>query len=223
MEASSEIGSGGSLHLGGTVPEGSSGSQVRCSTTMSIADLTANRPKRADARRNYDKLIAAARETFAEAGVSASLEEIARRADVGIGTLYRNFPTRQALLEAVYVEEVAALGRSAEELASLPPWDALVAWLRRFVGYAVTKRELFSELVGYLDPSSDVFTVCRTELYGAGEPLLARAQAAGVVRADAGIEDVLRMVSGIATLPNTDPVRIERILEMALDGLRYRD
>ena len=90
-------------------------------------------PKRADARRNYEKLIEAARAAFADSGSQASLEEIARRAGVGIGTLYRHFPTRQALLEAVYVDEVEALSRSADELADLPPWDALAEWLRRYV------------------------------------------------------------------------------------------
>src|SRR5579884_3864221 len=84
------------------------------------------RPKRADARRNYDKVIAAAREAFAAGGTSTSLEEIARRAEVGIGTLYRHFPNRQALLEAVYVGEVEALAASAGEFAELDPWEALV-------------------------------------------------------------------------------------------------
>src|SRR5215217_7437346 len=93
------------------------------------------RPKRADARRNYDKLIAAARDAFAELGTSASLEEIARRAGVGIGTLYRHFPSRQDLLEAVYVEEVEEVCQSAEELGELPPWEALAAWLHRVSRY----------------------------------------------------------------------------------------
>src|SRR5512135_3172494 len=97
-------------------------------TTSSIATTIpqelSRRPKRADARRNYDKVIAAAREAFAERGASTSLEEIARRAEVGIGTLYRNFPNRQALLEAVYVDEVESLSRSAAEFDALAPWDA---------------------------------------------------------------------------------------------------
>src|SRR6201994_1800760 len=87
------------------------------------------RPKRADARRNYDKVIAAARDAFAERGTSTSLEEIARRAEVGIGTLYRNFPNRQALLEAVYVEELESLCRSAAELDGLPPWEGFATWV----------------------------------------------------------------------------------------------
>src|ERR1700734_1041018 len=103
--------------------------------SASAPDFTALRPKRADALRNYDKLIAAARDAFAQDGVSTSLEEIARRAGVGIGTLYRHFPNRQALLEAVYVDEVEALCRSAADHAELPPWEALVGWLHRFVAY----------------------------------------------------------------------------------------
>ena len=110
-------------------------------------EVFARRPKRADARRNYDALVAAARDVFAENGASsASLEEVARRAGVGIGTLYRNFPTRQDLFEAVYVEEVQALCRAAEDLAELPPWDALIAWLHRFVAYVATKRALDESL-----------------------------------------------------------------------------
>src|ERR1700716_2419407 len=116
------------------------------STTEATDQLVSGRPKRADARRNYEKVVAAAREAFAEHGASASLEEIARRAEVGIGTLYRHFPNRQALLEAVYVEEVEELCRSAADFAELPPWEALVAWLHRFVAYLAAKRALAGEL-----------------------------------------------------------------------------
>src|SRR5271155_3311653 len=101
------------------------------SSTDSIPDLLAQRPQRADARRNYEKLIAVARETFATEGVSASLEEIARQAGVGIGTLYRHFPTRQDLFESVYADDVEAVCRSAEEVADLEPWAALTTWLHR--------------------------------------------------------------------------------------------
>jgi AcrR family transcriptional regulator len=92
------------------------------STSEADAAVLSRRPKRADARRNYDKLVGAAREAFAADGTSASLEDVARRAEVGIGTLYRHFPTRQHLLEAVYVDEVEAMSRQAEDLAELPPW-----------------------------------------------------------------------------------------------------
>ena len=89
---------------------------------------------------------AAARDVFAEQGTSGSLEEVARRAGVGIGTLYRNFPTRQDLFETVYVEEIEQLCQTADDVADLPPWDALVAWLQRFVGYIATKRAILEEL-----------------------------------------------------------------------------
>jgi AcrR family transcriptional regulator len=177
--------------------------------------------KRADARRNYEKLVAAAREAFAETGSGASLEEIARRAGVGIGTLYRHFPTRQALLEAVYVDEVEALGRSAAELADLPPWDALAAWLRRYVSFAATKRALAEELSASIGSETTVFQLCRDAIFEAGEPLLERAQDAGVVRRDTNLTDIIRMVFGIAAIPNAEPGQIEHILDVALDGLRY--
>jgi AcrR family transcriptional regulator len=185
-------------------------------------DAVRKRPKRADARRNYDKVIAAAREVFTEGGADASLEEIARRAGVGIGTLYRNFPNRQALLEAVYVEEVEALSRAAIELADQPPWEALDAWLHSFVGYMHTKQALAQELLSYVELDAPVFQSCRGLLYGAGEPLLARAQEAQVVRPDVTFPDMIQMVGGIARIKASDPDQVSRILDVAIDGLRYR-
>ncbi|MFG2055888.1 TetR/AcrR family transcriptional regulator [Micromonospora sp. NPDC048930] len=182
-----------------------------------LGEVFARRPKRADARRNYDALIAAGREVFAESGAGASLEEIARRAGVGIGTLYRNFPQRRDLFEAVYVEEVRALSRSAADLADLPPWDALVAWLHRFVAYVGTKRALAEELVH----DSEVFRSCRTEIYAAGEPLLRRAQAAGAARPDASFDDVVRLISGVTAYQFPEPAQRDRVLAIALDGLRH--
>ena len=180
------------------------------------------RPMRADARRNYDKVIAAAREAFAESGASTSLEEIARRAEVGIGTLYRHFPSRQALLEAVYVDEVDDLCRSATDLEGMDPWDALVAWLHRFVAYMATKQALAHELLEYFDKSAPLFQSCRASLFTAGEPLLERAQAAHVVREDTDLAEIIQMVGGIAKMQTSEPGQIEHILEIALDGLRYR-
>jgi AcrR family transcriptional regulator len=180
------------------------------------------RPKRADALRNYERLLAAAREAFTEADRSASLEDIARRAGVGIGTLYRNFPTRADLVEAVYVDEVEALSRSAGELAELEPWEALTAWLRRFVGYVATKQALIDELFAIAERDAAVFASCRAMLHTAGEPLLRRAQDAGSVRPDVTIDEVVRMVGGIAKIPADDPADIQRLLAVALDGLRYR-
>ena len=190
-------------------------------TQIEQSGLT-RRPKRADARRNYDKLIAAGRDAFTERDSSASLEDIARRAGVGIGTLYRHFPTRTDLIEAVYVEEVEALCRSADDLGDAPPWDALVGWLHRFIGYVATKHALAEELFAVPTATPRSSRRCRGAFYGAGEPLLRRAQEAGAVRPDVSIDDVVKMVGGIAKIQGTDPATVERILSVALDGLRYR-
>src|SRR3954451_17572792 len=125
-------------------------------TDVSTETLNA-RPKRADALRNYQKILVAAREAFAEGGESTALEEIARRADVGIGTLYRHFPNRQALLEALYVGEVEEMARSAAELDSADPWEALNTWFEGFIAYIGTKRALAAELQNYLEPDAPLF------------------------------------------------------------------
>jgi AcrR family transcriptional regulator len=180
------------------------------------------RPKRADARRNYEKVLAAARDAFAAGGEATSLEEIARRAGVGIGTLYRHFPNRQALLEALYVNEVEELSHSAQQFDGLDPWEALNSWFERLMGYLATKRALHAELTNYLDPDAPLFQACRASLFAAGEPLLKRAQEARVVRDDVEFSDVLHMVIGISKLPTSDPKQSEHITRIALDGLRYR-
>jgi AcrR family transcriptional regulator len=192
------------------------------STTDPTTPALPRRPKRADARRNYVKVLTVAREAFAEGGESTSLEEIARRAGVGIGTLYRHFPNRQALLEALYVDEVEEVCRSAAQLDDADPWEALNSWFERFVAYVATKRALAHELLNYLDHDAPLFQVCRASLFDAGEPLLKRAQEAGVVRPDVSIAEVIQMVIGIAKIPASDPRQNEHILRIALDGLRYR-
>jgi AcrR family transcriptional regulator len=192
------------------------------STTETGAQALVPRPKRADARRNYEKVLAAAREAFAEGGEATALEDIARRAGVGIGTLYRHFPNRQALLEAVYVDEVEAMCRSAAELDGSDPWEALNRWFERFIAYIGTKRALAAELSNYLEQDAPLFQVCRTSLFEAGEPLLKSAQEAGVVRPDVSIGEVIQMVVGIAKIPAKDPTQNEHILRIALDGLRYQ-
>jgi AcrR family transcriptional regulator len=176
------------------------------------------RPHRADARRNFDALLAAARDAFAEHGSGASLEDIARRAGVGIGTLYRNFPTRQDLFDAVYFGEIEELCQAADEVVDLPPWEALETWLRRFVGYAATKRAIYEEL----NRESELFRTAREAMYNAGQPLFDQAQASGAIRPDTNFDDVLRMVSGLTAAGFVDEAQRTRVLNLALDGLRPR-
>jgi AcrR family transcriptional regulator len=189
--------------------------------TETPTETLAARSKRADARRNYQKVLAAAREAFAEGGESTSLEEIARRAGVGIGTLYRHFPTRQALLEALYVDEVEEVCRSAAQLDDEDAWEALNTWFERFISYLATKRALAHELLNYMDADAPIFQVCRSSLFAAGQPLLERAQQAGVVRPDVTFAEVMQMVMGITKIPTADRAQIEHILRIALDGLRH--
>ncbi|MDQ8043337.1 MAG: TetR/AcrR family transcriptional regulator [Solirubrobacteraceae bacterium] len=191
-------------------------------TTTQPAVPTPAKPKRADALRNYQKLLTAAREAFTEDGAGASLEDIARRAGVGIGTLYRHFPTRQNLLEAVYFDEFEAIAKSATQLDDLEPWDALVKWLHDFVGYAVTKRAVAEELLTYVQRDAAVFNEVRTAITRVGDDLITRAQEAGVVRRDTSFSEVGPMVSGIATIRGQTPEAIHQILDVALDGLRYK-
>jgi AcrR family transcriptional regulator len=178
--------------------------------------VAVRRPHRADARRNFDALLVAAREAFAQHGTGASLEDIARRAGVGIGTLYRNFPTRQDLFDTVYVNDVEELCREAEKVADLPPWEALVTWLRRFVAYVANKYAISEAL----NRDSEMFHFCRVSIYTAGEPLLVRAQEAGEARADISFDDLLRLVSGITGAAFVDEEQRGRVLGIALDGVR---
>jgi AcrR family transcriptional regulator len=185
-------------------------------------DQAVVRPLRADAQRNRATLIAAARAVFTERGSDASLEAIARRAGVGVGTLYRHFPTRQDLIESVYVEEVEALCRSAEDVTDGSSWDALVHWFNRFVDYVATKKALLEELMATIGQDAQVFRTCHDAIFAAGQPLLERAKRDGVVRPEVEFIDVIRMVSGVTMIRNAEPEDIRRVLAMALDGLRYR-
>ena len=176
---------------------------------------------RADAKRNYDKVVVAAKEAFAETGASTSLEEIARRAGVGIGTLYRHFPTRQALLEAVYVGELQQLREATETLHALPPLEGFTELSHRLMGYLATKKALAHELMNYLDRDSAFFQGCRADIFAAGEPILTRAQDAGVVRSDTDFAELIQLIGGIAKIEETAPGQRDHILDIALDGLRH--
>ncbi|MGW2823968.1 TetR/AcrR family transcriptional regulator [Streptomyces sp. NPDC001443] len=179
--------------------------------------VAAQRPHRKDAARNFDALLTAAREAFAEHGAEASLEDIARRANVGIATLYRNFPTRRALFESVYADEVNELCRVATEVVDeLEPWEALTAWLNRFAGYLVTKRAVREAL----EDESEIFLACRDSMYAAGGPLFERAQRAGAARPDMDFGDLLRLIAGITATSFVDDAQRDRVLAIALDGVR---
>lgn len=176
---------------------------------------------RADAARNRAKLVDSARTVFTEHGGEASLEQIAKVAGVGIGTLYRHFPTRLDLLEAVYRDEVDVLRETAEKVTpNHEPVDALELWLVAFVDYAATKRHIFSELVEAVGRESDLMTHSRAVIYGTAGQLVGAAQAAGQIRGDVSAEDVLRLVGGCTMMPNFDREQTRRILAVVMDGLR---
>lgn len=180
-------------------------------------------PMRADARRNRELLMAAALAAFTERGADdTSLEEIARRAGVGIGTLYRHFPGRTALLEAVYTDQVAALCQRADELlASQPPGAALAAWMRDMVEFSATKQNLISALAADYDSNAPVFSACRGDLLTAATALLTRAQQAGAVRPDIQPLDLLRLAHGVAAATEraADGDQAERLLSLMLTGV----
>jgi len=183
--------------------------------------LPSSRPTRADAARNYDLLVTAAREAFAEHGTDTSLEEIARRAGVGIGTLYRRFPNRVALLEAVYVDEIQSVCDRAYGFAEqLEPFDALAAWLRSFVGYGVSKKSLASELTVALGKDSPFFQSCKVNVQEAGQLLLDKAKATGEVRPELELMDIMRLVGGINMGRDMEPEQANRLLDIVLCGLR---
>jgi AcrR family transcriptional regulator len=175
--------------------------------------------RRADAERNRDKILAAARAAFADSDAAVSMAEISRRARVGMATLYRNFPGRQELLEALYADEVDAVCKAAETIDGETPGAALVAWLHRFFAFTTSKRHIAAELLKQTDRSNPLFNNNRTRVMTAGRPLLAAAQHAGEVRDDLTLEQILDMIVAIATIHGeagyTGP-----ILQAALDGLR---
>jgi AcrR family transcriptional regulator len=191
---------------------------------MSVTGIGGPRPMRADAQRNYVRLLDAAMAAFAEHGADdVSLEEIARRAGVGIGTLYRHFPTRQALLEAVYRDQVESLSALAEQLLRAgSPGDALAEWMRALVKFSSTKRTMTSALLATLGTDSELLSACATVIRGSAQALFARAQEAGVVRPDADVGDLIRLVHAvnIATEKAADPGQADRMLALIMDGLR---
>ena len=175
--------------------------------------------RRADAERNRDKILVAARAAFADPDAEASMAEISRRAGVGMATLYRNFPGRQELLEALYADEVDAVCKAAETSDGETPGAALVAWLHRFCAFTTSKRHIAAELLKQTDRSNPLFRNNRTRVITAARPLLAAAQHAGEVRDDLTLEQILDMIVAITAI-HGDTGYTRPILETALDGLR---
>ncbi|MEU2925149.1 helix-turn-helix domain-containing protein [Streptomyces sp. NPDC007251] len=189
--------------------------------------MTQVRPMRADARRNYERLLKVAAEAFAEHGEKASLDDIAKRAGVGSGTLYRHFPTRQALLEAAYVDRIEALGARGAELAEqLPPGEALVEWLNELCVATIQVRGMKALLGSAVaDGSSAALTACGTTVKGAAARLVEAARAEGALRDDVEPIDVLRLAHGVATaseLADGQGREIRRYLTLLVEGLRGR-
>jgi AcrR family transcriptional regulator len=175
--------------------------------------------RRADAERNRAKILAVARTAFTDSDTEISMAEISRRAGVGMATLYRNFPDRRELLEALYTDEVDAVCRATDMVVGETAGSVLIAWLHRFFAFSTSKRVIASELLTHGDSVNPVFGESRARVLAAGRPLLAAAQRAQEVRGDLTLEQILDMIVAIAKIPG-NPAYLEPILQSALDGIR---
>jgi AcrR family transcriptional regulator len=187
--------------------------------------VKAVRKPRSDALRNRELVLEAAKAVFSAGGAEASLEAVARRAGVGIGTLYRHFPTREALFEAVYRREVDYLAELAEQLtAEAGPVEALRRWLRSNVEFVATKKGMSAALALAVDKSSELFAYTSGRLTRAVAALLARAVAAGEIREDVSAEDLIRALVGMCYM-NDQPgwqASVMRMVDVFVDGLCRR-
>ncbi|MFC0107835.1 TetR/AcrR family transcriptional regulator [Kibdelosporangium aridum] len=174
--------------------------------------------KRADAARNRQRILDAARTAFAATGAETSMAEIARRSGVGSATLYRNFATRHELLEALLVNEVDEVCAAAATVEGGSPEERLMTWLRRFFQYVSTKRPIVLGLLEHTDTTDPVFQ-SRGRMLAAGEPLLSAAQDAHQIAGDLDLDQILDLVMAIAKIPGTPEYR-QPILDAALAGLR---
>ena len=181
------------------------------------------RKPRVDGQRNRERLIEAAKAAFGDVGADVSLDEIARRAGVGIGTLYRHFPTRDAIVEAVYRREVQQLAGAAQRLlGAMPPGEALHQWMRLFVDYIATKKVIASALASIVGGVTDLYAASGAQISEAMALLVARAAAAGDIRADVDPNDLLRALVGFtygATGPGWQASAL-RLIEILMGGLK---
>ena len=175
--------------------------------------------RRADAERNRDTILAVARAAFTDTDALVSMAEISRRAGVGMATLYRNFPSRQDLLEALYTDEVNAVCDAAETGEGETPGAALTAWLHRFFAFYNSKRHVGDELLRQSDANEPFLNEGRSRVLQAGRPLLLAAQRSREVRGELTLEQILDMVIAIAKIDG-DARYLQPILQAALDGLR---
>jgi AcrR family transcriptional regulator len=184
-------------------------------------EVEATRPMRADARRNYELLVAAARKVFDQEGGGAPMEAIAKEAGVGIGTLYRHFPKRIDVVEAVYREDVGELDTVAHEVsAELEPWPAFVAWLEAFVRYAMGKKRFLNELHEAFEKDPGLRVASRERIVNALSIVLTKAQEAGVVRSDIDAPDLMQLLGSMCMSATLTSDQSARLLVMIEDGLR---
>ena len=183
------------------------------------------RPLRADAQRNRERLLAVVVRAFSQEGPDVTLESIARDAGVGIGTLYRHFPTREALVEAAYRNELGRLcDAAADLLRAAPPDEATRTWMDRFIDYMTTKRGMADALRAVIASGGDPFAQTRGRLLGAITALLGAGAAAGTIRGDVEPGDVLASLSGVSLAAGEPAQRDQarRMLDLLMDGLRYQ-
>jgi AcrR family transcriptional regulator len=186
---------------------------------------TGARPLRADAQRNRDRLLHAAVRAFSQVGPDVTLDAIAKDAGVGIGTLYRHFPTRESLVEAAYRNELARLCDAVTDLLqAMPPDEATRTWMDRFVDYMTTKRGMADALRAVIASGGNPYAQSRDRLIAAITTLLHAGAAAGTVRSDVEPGDVLASVSGVSLAAGEPAQRDQarRLLDLLMDGLRYR-
>ena len=188
---------------------------------MPNPELT-SRARRADAERNREKILAVARAAFTEGNAEISMAEISRCAGIGMATLYRNFPGRRELLEALYSDEVNALCDAASTIDAETAGAVFLAWLRRFVAFFTSKRQVGAELLKHSDGSVAMMSESRARVAAAGRPLLLAAQHTHEIREDLTLEQVLDMIVAIASI-HGEPEYLEPILQSTLDGLRRSD
>ena len=199
------------------------GSAVAEELARSGEETEGGRPMRADARRNRERIVAAAREVFAEDGASASMEAIARRAGVGVGTLYRHFPNRFDVVEAVYLNDVDELTAAARHAVDeLEPSEAMDTFFDAFLRYAQTKRTLLTELQQGFEKNPGFRSRCKERIDEAFDLVIDNARRAGVVRSDVEGWELTQLMSPVCTNPNIEPEQSRRLLGMILDGLRAR-